>query len=260
MADYWDYMRRWIMTKAGNLLGNIVMTTIIMVITCFAVRKDVFDLYEPTKACLFAVLMCAIWSGLFNSIALFYSERDYLPDDLSKFLRVRTYVAVNFTIQFILCLAEAALSAIIFSLFFDYSSRGLFLGNSTADLTATFFLIMLSMDMLGLLVGMLIDSITSIMTVIPVILIAQMLLSGCLFELNVLLEKIAVITTAHWGFYAFAAIADLNRLLPDGLKKDVYQHDARYVLYCWIFLILLTFICTFVSGILLYVKVNRKDS
>lgn len=260
MIDFFDYIWRWICTRAADLLKNTLMTVGIMIVTCYAVQKDVFSTYSATKACLFSVLMCCIWSGLFNSIALFYSERDYLPDDLNKFLHVRTYVAANFTIQLFLCLVEAIVSAVVFFLFFDYSAEGIVFGNRTADFAITYFLIMMSADMLGFLVGMLIDSITSIMTIVPVILIAQLLLSGCLFDLSGILEKAANFTTARWGFYSLGAIADLNSMLPDGAKLDIFRSDVRYVLYCWKYLILLTVICTFLSGILLYIKVNRKDA
>lgn len=260
MNDFVDYIRRWISTKANNLLGNTLMTAGIVIITCYAVRKDVFDVFVATKSCLFSVLMCSIWSGLFNSIALFFSERDYLPDDLNKFLHVHTYVAANFMIQLFLCCVEAMISAVIFSLFFDFDTAGVVTGNRCIDFFLAFFLITMSADMLGFLVGMMINSITSIMTVIPIILIAQLLLSGCLFDLDGALDGAANFTTARWGFYSLGAIADLNRLLPDGAKMDIFKCDAKYVLYCWMFLLLLILICTLMSGLLLYSKVNRIDS
>ena len=260
MFDFFDYIRRWISTKALNLAQNTAMTAGIMFITCLAVKKDVFSTFGATKACLFSVLMCCIWSGLFNSIALFYSEREYLPDDLSKFLHVHTYVAANFTIQFFLCVVEAMVSAVVFSLFFHFDSECIVLGNRSIDFFLTFFLITMSADMLGLLVGMLISNINSIMTIVPVILIAQLLLSGCLFDLEGIMEKAANFTPARWGFYALGSTADLNSMLPDGAKLDIFRFEARYVLYCWSLLLLLTVICTFLSGILLYFKVNHKES
>lgn len=260
MSDYLDYIRRWISTKAPSLVKNTVMTAFIITITCIAVKKDVFDTFSATKACLFSVLMCCIWSGLFNSIALFFSERDYLPDDLNKFLHVSTYVSANLTIQLFLCAVEAIVSAVVFTLFFDFDRTCVVLGNRTIDFFITFFLITVSADILGLLVGMMISDINSIMTVVPVILIAQLLLSGCLFDLDGIMEKAADFTTARWGFYALGAVADLNSMLPEGVGMDIFRCEARYVIYCWLLLFLLTAICTILSGILLYVKVNRTES
>ena len=260
MADFFDYIRRWFSTKSSNLLGNTLMTLVIIFITCYAVKKDVFDTFVATKSCLFSVLMCCIWCGLFNSIALFYSEKNYLLDDLDKYLPVRTYVSANFFIQFFLSAVESVICALVFSMFFSFSDVGIVLGNRSLDFCITFFLITMSADMLGFLVGMLINSITSIMTVIPVVLIAQLLLSGCLFDLDGILEKAANFTTARWGFYAMGSIADLNSMLPPGQEMSCFQAEMSYVLYCWRFLFLLIIICTILSGIMLYYKINQVEN
>ena len=148
----------------------------------------------------------------------------------------------------------------LFSLFFDFDSVCVVIGNRTVDFFITFFLITLSADILGLLVGMMINDINSIMTVVPIILIAQLLLSGCLFDLEGIMEKAANFTTARWGFYALGSVADLNSMLPEGARLDIFRCEARYVMYCWLLLLLLIIICTFLSGILLFAKVNRTDS
>ena len=260
MADFFDYIRRWISTKASNLLGNTLMTAMIITITCYAVQKDVFETYPATKSCLFSVLMCSIWCGLFNSVAIFYSEREYLLDDLDKYLPVRIYVSANFLIQMFLCAVESVVCALVFSMFFDLDNSGIVTSNCILDYCITFFLISMSADMLGFLMGMMINSITSIMTVIPVVLISQLLLSGCLFDLSGIMGKVANFTTARWGFYAFGSIADLNSLLLPGQELDYFHADAAYILYCWRYLALLICICSLLSGIILYFKMNRVEN
>ena len=188
-----------------------------------------------------------------------FSEREYTPDDLDKFLSVRTYVAANCMIQMCLCAVEAIESAAIFSGFFGHTDGGLLFGSRTLDYTLAFFLITFSADMLGFLIGILISSITSIMTVIPIVLIAQLLLSGCLFELDGFLAKIAEFTTAHWGFYALGSIADLNSLPPFNIPQSVFPRNREYVAACFSQLALLTLICIFFSGVLLYLKTNLKE-
>lgn len=256
MSDFIDYIRRWVSTKARSLLENTLMALAIVSLTCWAVQKDVFITYGATKACIFSVLMCSIWSGLFNTIALFFSEREYLPDDLNKFLHVRTYVAANLFIQLCLCAVEAISVSVIFTVFFDFSSTGIVFPGRSLDYFVTFFLITVSTDMLGFLVGMLIKSITSIMTAIPIVLIVQLLFSGCLFDLEGVLDKIANFTTARWGFYALGAISDLNGMLPAGAELDIFRCESGYIIYCWSLLLLMSLFFTFLSGIVLYFKVN----
>ena len=260
MFDFIDYIRRWLSTKAMNLVSNTAMALLIFLITCIAVKKNVFVTFSATKACLFSVLMCGIWSGLFNSIALFYSERDYMLDDLSKFLRVRTYISANVFIQTILCSMEAVVASVVFGLIFDYSNKGVVFTNRTLEYLVTFFLIMFSADMLGLLVGMMINSITSIMTVIPIVLIMQLLLSGCLFDLDGIMDSVAIVTTARWGFYALGSISDLNNMLQEGMHMNEFISQASHIRDCWIMMLILSAVCIAFAGVFLYTKVNTVES
>lgn len=260
IIDFIDYIRRWLSTKWRNLVINIMIAGIITFFTCLAVKKDVFETYAATKTCLFSVLMCNTWSGLFNTIALFFSEKSYLLDDLNKFLNVRTYVLANCLIQLVLCIVESSVSTLIFSLFFQYEKKGIIFTNRSMDFLLCFFMITICADMLGFCVGLLIDKITSIMTAIPVILISHLLLSGCLFDLSGVMAKAAVFIPAHWGFYALGSVADLNSFLPYGATSHVFRNDGSYVAYCLSFLLLMTVIFILLSGIILYKKVNQTES
>lgn len=260
MRNTIDYISRWLSTKIGVILSNTLTAAGILALTCFAVKNGVFEEYGPTKACLFSVLMCNVWSGIFNSIGIFCSEREYILDDLYKFLPVRSYVTGNVIIQLFQCLLEGLVSASIFKLFFSYESEGIFLAGRSIEYLITFFLILYSADMLGFLAGLMIKSITSIMTAIPTILVAQFLFSGCLFELNDFFERLAYITTAKWGYYALGSIADLNSYLPPGMGNPSFKTESGYVLYCWRYMILLSILFILLSGIILYIKINRKES
>lgn len=258
MKNTFDYISRWISTKVHVLLSNAMTATAILVLTCFAVRSNVFEEYGATKACLFAILMCNVWSGIFNSIGIFYSEKDYIPDDLTKFLTVHSYVSGNVIIQLFQCMLEALLSTSVFKLFFDYESEGIFLPTRNLEYLITFFLIIFSADALGFLAGLLIKNITSIMSAIPVLLVAQFLFSGCLFELSECFDRVAGLTTAKWGFYSLGSIADLNSMLPSNMNSSLFRAEADYIIRCWRSMILLSVFFILLSGIVLYIKVNRK--
>ena len=259
MRDTVDYISRWLSTNIGLLLRNTGIAAFLFFITCYAVKKGVFEEFGPTKACLFALLMCSIWSGIFNSIGIFCSERDYILDDLIKFLPVYAYIAGNVIIQLFQCLLEAVVSSVIFMLFFDYESSGLVMLNRNFDYLTTFFLVLFSADMLGLFVGMTIKKIIAIMSTVPILLVTQLLFSGCLFELNERLDKLAYITSAKWGFYALGSIADLNSYLPPELQYDYFDPSAGYILYCWRYLILLSVICILLSGVALSIQINLEE-
>ena len=260
MRNTIDYILRWISTRSRLLLSNTLTAAGILALTCIAVKNNVFVEFGATKACLFAVLMCNVWSGIFNSIGIFCSERDYISDDLNKFLPVHSYVIGNVIIQLFQCVLEALTAASIFKLFFDYESSGVFLSNRSLEYLITFFLVLFSADMLGFFAGLLIKEIASIMSAIPVILVAQLLFSGCLFDLNALFNKLAYITTARWGFYSLGSISDLNSLLPPGMGNNAFKPEAGYITYCWRYMILLSMLFILLSGTVLYFKINKKEN
>lgn len=253
------YITRWNQTNLGYLIKNICSACIIFLVTCIAVKKGSFENFTETKACLFALLMCNVWSGIFNSIALFFSESDYMVDDLRKFLSVRTYIVANLIIQTFLCLIESLVCTVVFVILYDIELEGLVFQNVYFDYTITFFLVLISSDMLGFLVGMFIQNIGSAMSVIPMILIVQFLFSGCLFELDGLMGRIAIITSAKWGFAALGAITDLNSYLPPNIQYALFEHDSGYVFQCWQQLGMIAIACFVGASAALYFLMNSYD-
>ena len=260
MRELIFYIQRWELTKRDYFVKNIVSSAAIFALACYAVKSGVFETYTDTKACLFTVLMCAIWSGIFNSIALFYSEEDYTTDDLNKILSVRVYIIANFIIQLVLSFIEAIVSCVIFSLFYNYDVDGILFSNANFDYLVTFFLVIFSADMLGFATGMLVGSITSAMTLIPILLIVHFLFSGCLFELDGILKSLSIYTTAKWGYSALGSISNLNHYLqkmnPMAKANSLFITTPEHLSSCWMHLILLIIICSFAAGILLYRKIN----
>lgn len=258
------YLQRWNLTNASYLIKNMISSTLIFMFACYAVRNGVFEVYGDTKSCLFTLLMCAIWSGIFNSIALFYSEADYTLDDLNKIVTVKVYVIANFLIQIFLCVVEGVICTTIFYFFYDYDFSGLFFRNANFDFMITFILIILSADMLGFATGMLVSNITTAMTFIPVLLIIQFLFSGCLFELDSFLKPLARFTTAKWGYSALGSVSRLNDLLlemnPLETIDPIFKATKGNLLNCWGNLLILTIVFVFIAGILLYRKINYGEN
>ncbi len=261
------YTQRWWLTNVTYFFKNMISSALVFLMTCYAVRKDAFDLMEPTKSCLFAVLMCTIWSGLFNSIAMFYNESDYTMDELTKVLPVRVYVFANVLVQGLLCLAEALASVVIFRIFFHFPGHKMVTPLISIDYTITFFLILFSADMLGFAVGVLVDNITTAMTLIPIVLIVQFLFSGCLFDLDGVLKFFSRFTTARWGYSALGSLADLNNMksrfaeiIPNYVPSpnDLFKGSASFVRQCWLFMLIIAVVAIMIEALLLIWKLNKQ--
>ena len=257
------YIQRWNIFMMPYLVKNIVFSGLIFCVTSLIVNKGAFDEYYSTRTCLFAVLLCNIWQGIFNSIALFNDESSYTIDEINKFLPVKVYITANIILQSFLCLVEAILNTFIFTIMFDYDKTGIggvVFYNRSLEYCLTFFLVLLSCDMLSMALGVAIKKINSIMTALPVILIIQFLFSDCLFELNEYVKTLSKLTTAKWGFNALGIISDLNTYAIIGGKiKPEFERTSSNLQHCWLMLGAIVVAFSLLSGLLLYFRINKED-
>lgn len=268
---YRVYRERWFLTNSSAIYKNLLSTMAVFSVCCFAVQKDVFVTYEATKSACFACLMALIWCGIFNSIGQYNQEAYYTNDMFDKNLSLPVYMFSTVSVQLQLCVFQALACTGIFRWFFEYDKEGLITPYTAADYGITFFLILLSADMLGLALGTFVSSIGTALTVIPIALIAQFLLSGSLFELDSeVLKNVSIFTTAKYGFQALGSIADLNSknlplsintVYPQVIKQasDLFDHTKDYITDCWYHLLILSVIGLMISTISLYLRINAKD-
>ena len=64
------YLERWCSTNIPYIIKNVITSAFIFGFACNAVKDGAFEVYGSTKSCLFTLLMCTIWSGIFNSLIL----------------------------------------------------------------------------------------------------------------------------------------------------------------------------------------------
>lgn len=254
-----NYIERWFQTGFRYLLGHIVFHSVICSVTAFVCRSGVFEDFGSTKAFMFALLMCNVWSGIFNSITILFDEANHIMDELRKFLNVRVYIFANLVIQAVVCVTEAIVCTTVLKVGFNYSSEGL-TANRSFEYLLTFFLILISSDMLGFAVGCAIKRVNMIMTAVPLLLIVQFLLSGCLYEINgSIMNTISKLTTAKWGFNGLGTVSNLNSLLPPSMEQKAFEYSSHNLKLCWLFLSTLTIVCVFAAGGLLYLRVNSEE-
>lgn len=265
------YNERWNCTNRMLLLLKIFFTAIVFFICCWAVNKDMFVTYDATKSGLFSIMLSLIWNGLFNSLGLYNTEYLYTNDHLDKSLPLYAYMGGTLWIHIKLCFVQALECITIYFLFFEFNQKSVVFHIIFLDYFCTFYLIIISSDMLGLAVGICVNSINSVLTVIPIVLVAQLILSGCLFEFDGgVIEYISNFTIARYGFSALGSIANLNSddlplkistYYPQVVKQasDLFNCSRTYVCDCWRNLFLLMISSFLIAGLFLYVKINWKN-
>ena len=79
---------------------------------------------------------------------------------------------------------------------------------------------------LGLVVSALVSSSDKTMTVLVILSIVQVMLSGAVLPLGAGLKLVSFLAPARWGFAATASTVNLNAVLPRGSKTDpLWAHE-----------------------------------
>ena len=190
---------------------NFISSFIIVAIISLVTGSDMFKAYGATKSGVFAIVSACIWAGLFNSIRSVCRERDIIKREYRTGLRISSYILAHVIYEAFLCAVEALIVElfVIFRNLSHLPPKGLVFP-MVIDMYLTIFLITFASDMIALLVSCIVRSENTAMTIMPFVLVVQLVMSGFIFELKGVSEYISYLTTSRWGVDAFMALARTN--------------------------------------------------
>jgi hypothetical protein len=113
--------------------------------------------------------------------------------------------------QAIISLIQTIIMVAIFLIFGVYMpSKSVITGSFLVDLSITIFLITYAADMLGLMISCIVHTPMTAMTVMPFVLIVQLVFANFVISLNAFGQKVSNITISKWGIQAICAVSDYN--------------------------------------------------
>ena len=177
-----------------------------------------------TKMGFFTLISACIWIGIFNSIQNICKERDIVKREHRTGLHITSYVASHLIYQGAICLVEALMIVIISGIMIGYPSENALFISTYAEYFITYFLVTYAADVLALAISSIVKSTTTAMTIMPFILIFQLLFAGVLFSLSGSMETVANFTISKWGLQASGISCDYNNL------EKLEQKEMRYQL------------------------------
>ena len=187
------------------------MAAIIAGMVTFAVGNNIFKTQEGTLSGCFSLVCVCIWNGFFNSIQSVCRERPIIKREHRSGMFISSYIAAHMIYQMMLCAAQTAILIGICNIAgMDYPEAGLITGNFMADFGISLFLITYAADMLSLAMSCLVKNTTTAMTVMPFMLIFQLVFSGGLVYLEGPAEKLTGLTIACWGLEDLCTLANYN--------------------------------------------------
>ena len=191
----------------------IPMGAIIAALVTFVVGGNIFRTQEGTKLGVFALVCVCIWNGFFNSIQVVCREREIIKHEHRSGLHMSSYIFAQMIYQLLLCTAQAIVTLLICVVAgVKIPEAGVVTPWGMLDMGITILLITYTADMMALMVSCLVKNTTTAMTVMPFLLIFQLVFSGGFFSLEGIAEKIKYLTISHWGMDALCCVGRYNEL------------------------------------------------
>ena len=189
------------------------MAALIAGIVSMVVRRDFFLTMEGTMKGALALTCTSIWNGCFNSIQVICRERDIIKREHRSGLHITAYIFSHMVYQALICLLQTVLTLYVCSITgIQFPREGLFTPLLIVDLGISIFLITYASDMLSLWISCLCRSTTTAMTVMPFVLIFQLVFSGGIFSLPEWAEKFSMFSISNPGMKCIAAQSNYNNL------------------------------------------------
>lgn len=187
-----------------------ISAAIISMIISWVIGENTFEIFESTRSGVFALICACIWIGLFNSIESICKERAIIKREHRTGLHISSYVIAHLIYEFILCVVEALILTIVLFIFRDAPRHGILFSSIWLEFYLEFLLVMFCADCLGLCVSSVVKTEKAAMTVMPFVLIIQLVLSGMMFALPENAESIKYFTISKCGLDAICSTADIN--------------------------------------------------
>lgn len=206
---------------------TLISTLIMAIAIAWIIGDDTFGIFERTEAGVFAMICGCIWTGLFNSIQSVCRERAIIKREHRTGLHISSYIIAHMIYELVLCIAESVILTIVFDIFRDFPDKGVFFDWIWLEFFISFTLITFCADALGLLVSCIVKTENAAMTVMPFILIVQLVMAGYMFELPSYAKGMQEITISKWGLSAICSSADVNQL-PNTITLAKFE-EAKQV-------------------------------
>ncbi len=189
------------------------MAAVIAGLVAFSVGANLYKTMEGTLMGTFALSCICIWNGFFNSIQVICRERAIVKREHRSGLHISSYIAAHMIYQAFLCLLQVIITIGVCMLMNVRLPAGsLITPWPIVDFGLSLFLITYCADMLALLVSAFSKTTTTAMTIMPFLLIVQLLFSGAFFNLPSEAMPFTNLTATKWGLTALCAQGDYNSL------------------------------------------------
>ena len=202
------------------------MAALIAGLVGFALGREFRINMEGTLTATFAVVCVCIWNGSFNSIQVVCRERGVVKREHRSGMYISSYILSHMMYQLLLCILQTIVTLIVLHLVgMKFTGSGMFTPWMVVDVGITLFLITYASDLLSLWISTLVHSTTTAMTIMPFVLIFQLIFSGGVFSIPKIVRPIEMLTISSPGLKALASQVDINSLPYSAINGMIKMVD-----------------------------------
>lgn len=219
--------KQWMMLLMAGLIAFLVAAV---------VGRNMYKTMEGTLLGGLALGCVCLWNGVFNSIQVICKERSIIKREHRSGLSILSYMSSHMVVQLIICIMQSIIMMIVLRLTgVKFPEQGLVTGSFVVDFFISLLLLTYASDVLGLMVSCIVKTTTMAMTVMPFILIVQLLFAGVAFPLSGGAEKAADFTLTKWGVAAVCIEGHYNDqpsvALYNAAKAAAKKDDRIYQIF-----------------------------
>lgn len=261
--QYWGLIndRQWI---------QIVLTPVFLIgIIMIVLQKMLFASYGETKVSLFIITIALMWVGIFNSITSICSMKKRIKRQYKEGMSVFAFTVGRLIFELLRCLVQAVLTVIVFSisikiLNITFPSQGILLPFNI-EIFFSFYLIITSSDILGLLISSFSSNNEKAMTIMPLFLVIEMIFSNSLFELPAvfgnLLNNLSLLMISRFGIDLLGVSMDMNSMAGAVLEefpKITFEYSIEHYAFCIFILVCFSLVYALIT-MLQIKRIGNKD-
>ena len=197
---------------------------------------------------LFLVIIASFTGGS-SSVRELIKERTMYLRERTAGLSARAYLLSKVVVLGLISAIQAALLVVVGVAGARLPAHGAVLTSvPLAELVLDVAVLAVASMALGLVVSALVSSSDKTMTVLVILSIVQVMLSGAVLPLGAGLKLVSFLAPARWGFAATASTVNLNAILPRGSKTDpLWAHEPSAWLIAMGIQVLLVVVFTLIA-------------
>ena len=246
------------------VLASLVLQAPLMVGVIFLVGDpDCFTsnlIDVGSRTVLFILAAVSAFMGLLNSYREICKEREIIFREASVGVSLGATVLAKALTLFLVALVQALLLTAGFVRVIHVPQNDLLM-DTNWEIYVTVLLILVSSAAMGLLISAALKSSESAILFVLVLIIAQVVFSGALFNVTSAMTAISYLVVCRWGMGALGASTDLNsRLvwLNVGLDSPMYDATVPNLVHSWQMMGLITVVCLLAAWLVLKAGFARR--